>query len=474
MKLFKNLELHEKKNYLAYENSISYKQLNNSINFLANKINEHTKSYSKILIIGDNNIFSYSSILACLKSYRTYIPLSLSTPKKRIEQIIKLTKPSMVLSNSLKYAKLKNFYFLKKKIFSSQDNFIATTSKNNIAYIIFTSGSSGIPKGVCISRKSLMHFLEWYTKSMKIKNNDRCSQIPQIGFDLSVADILGNLNSGGNIFPLKNNFYKLFPQEFLFDNKISYLVCVPSFIDLFEDTKDPRKKLKYLKKIYFCGEMLRKHHVEKIFKKKRDIKIINSYGPTEATVSCSEILLNSENYKNFHINGMSIGKPIRNMKFFIKKINGKKNEGELIISGPQVAECYLNNKELNEEKFMKKNRKKFYLTGDVVFKKNGHYFFKFRNDFQIKIRGYRVELPEIDNLIKKKMISLNSFSLFLKGKIITFLYKPKFNKIRIYFFLRKYLPNYMIPNDLVFLKKIPTNVNGKIDLKKISKNYAKR
>jgi acyl-CoA synthetase (AMP-forming)/AMP-acid ligase II len=171
---------------------------------------------------------------------------------------------------------------------------------------------------------------------------------------------------------------------------------------------------------------------------------------------------------------MSIGKPIRNMKFFIKKINGKKNEGELIISGPQVAECYFNNKELNEEKFMKKNRKKFYLTGDVVFKKNGHYFFKFRNDFQIKIRGYRVELPEIDNLIKKKMISLNSFSLFLKGKIITFLYKPKFNKIRIYFFLRKYLPNYMIPNDLVFLKKIPTNVNGKIDLKKISKNYAKR
>ena len=70
MKLFNNLELYEKKNYLAYENSISYKQLNNSINFLANKINEHTKSYSKILIIGDNNIFSYSSILACLKSYR--------------------------------------------------------------------------------------------------------------------------------------------------------------------------------------------------------------------------------------------------------------------------------------------------------------------------------------------------------------------------------------------------------------------
>ena len=70
--------------------------------------------------------------------------------------------------------------------------------------------------------------------------------------------------------------------------------------------------------------------------------------------------------------------------------------------------------------------------------------------------------------------NLNSFSLFLKGKIITFLYKPKFNKIRIYFFLRKYLPNYMIPSNLVFLKKIPTNVNGKIDLKKISKNYAKR
>ena len=127
----------------------------------------------------------------------------------------------MILSDNLKFSYLNNFHKLKKEIFNDRQNFITKDNNNKIAYIIFTSGSSGSPKGVCVSRKALMHFLEWYTKAIRIKNNFKCSQIPQIGFDLSVADILGNLNSGGNIFPLKDNFYKLFPEKYL--TRIKYL-----------------------------------------------------------------------------------------------------------------------------------------------------------------------------------------------------------------------------------------------------------
>ena len=345
------------------------------------------------------------------------------TKKKRIDHIIKIIKPDMILSDNLKFSYLNNFHKLKKEIFNDRQNFITKDNNNKIAYIIFTSGSSGSPKGVCVSRKALMHFLEWYTKAIRIKNNFKCSQIPQIGFDLSVADILGNLNSGGNIFPLKDNFYKLFPEKYLYKNKISHLVCVPSFIDMFSDVSSFKKNLGYLKKIYFCGEMLHKHHVEKIFKKNKNIEIINSYGPTEATVSCSEIFLNSRNYKKFYFNGMSIGKPIKNMNFSLKKIKGgDKNEGELLISGPQVAEGYFNDQKLNNKKFIKKNKIKFYHTGDIILKKKEQYYFKLRDDFQIKIRGYRVELLEIDNLIKKKGISINSISLFLNNKIVTHFY----------------------------------------------------
>ena len=189
-------------------------------------------------------------MLASLKCFRTYVPLSTATPKKRIDHIIKIIKPDMILSDNLKFSYLNNFHKLKKEIFNDRQNFITKDNNNKIAYIIFTSGSSGSPKGVCVSRKALMHFLEWYTKAIRIKNNFKCSQIPQIGFDLSVADILGNLNSGGNIFPLKDNFYKLFPEKYLYKNKISHLVCVPSFIDMFSDVSSFKKPWVFKKNIF--------------------------------------------------------------------------------------------------------------------------------------------------------------------------------------------------------------------------------
>ena len=108
----------------------------------------------------------------------------------------------------------------------------------------------------------------------------------------------------------------------------------------------------------------------KKYLKNKNIEIINSYGPTEATVSCSEIFFKLRNYKKFYFNGMSIGKPIKNMNFSLKKIKGgDKNEGELLISGPQVAEGYFNDQKLNNKKFIKKNKIKFYHTGDIILKK---------------------------------------------------------------------------------------------------------
>ena len=141
---------------------------------------------------------------------------------------------------------------------------------NELAYIIFTSGSTGVPKGVCISRESLNHYVKWLYTKLKIPVGARCSQFPEIGFDLSVADIYGTLCSGGTLCPVDNNFSKIFPGRFIKNKKINFLVCVPSLIDIIRNSNDLNKQnFKLLKRIFFCGEPLLKSQVRDIFMQKK-------------------------------------------------------------------------------------------------------------------------------------------------------------------------------------------------------------
>ena len=150
--------------------------------------------------------------------------------------------------------------------------------------------------------------------------------------------------------------------------------------------------------MFFCGEVLKKIHVDKIFNQNKNVKILNTYGPTEKTVSCTELLLTYKNFKKYAYPNVSIGKSIKNMKIgLINKL--KKNEGELYISGPQLSVGYLNNEKLNNLKFVNLNNKKVFLTGDICKVSKGKYYFLNRKDRQIKLFGNRIELNEIDCVI---------------------------------------------------------------------------
>ena len=141
------------------------------------------------------------------------------------------------------------------------------------------------------------------------------------------------------------------------------------------------KKTWYLKKIYFCGEMFINIMLKKYLKKK-NIEIINSYGPTEGQFRVVKFF-KFKNYKKFYFNGMSIGKPIKNMNFSLKKIKGGDKMKENCLYRPQVAEGYFNDQKLNNKKFIKKNKIKFYHTGDIILKKK-QYYFKLRMIFKLK------------------------------------------------------------------------------------------
>jgi len=424
----------------------------------------------KVIIIGEIKSLSYLAILSCIHVGVTYIPINNNTPRKRLYEIIKISAPKVILN----FSKKKFFKFKNIKIINIQSlNFFDDLKtykkfpkkKNNIAYIIFTSGSTGDPKGVCISKKSLDHYLIWLNKKFTVNKNKRCSQYSDIGFDLSVADIMGTFCGGGTLISIEKDIDKLFPGKFIKKRNITHWVSVPSTIDLIINSNQPNAiNLHKLEKIFFCGEPLHQHHLTKLFLANKKLSIINAYGPTEATVSCSYLKLNFRNYKNFILNNVSFGKEIPNMKFLIQKNLGDES-GELLISGPQLFLTYFKQPKLYSQKIIKIKNKKFYKTGDVVKRINGNYYFFSRKDRQIKKSGYRIELEDIDSNLRKSGCSF-AYTFFVKNKSLISLVKSKIKLTKLKKKLMNTLPPYMLP-DLYYIDKIPTNLNKKIDLKKL-------
>jgi D-alanine--poly(phosphoribitol) ligase subunit 1 len=470
MKLLKRLFYFSKFNpgkiAVSLDTQISYSTLWQLAINLADYLKKRNINRICIFQAEEDDYISYVCMIASLISGKTYIPVNKNTPINRLKLIIKSSKADLLICkkkffkfffNTMYHQDILNLKKIKK--------FQIIKSSNN-AYIIYTSGSTGKPKGVKISRKSLDHYILWISKSFFQNKQIRCSQHPGIGFDLSVADIFGTLCNGGTLFPIQNKYDNLFLSKFIQKNKISHWVSVPSAIDLiFNQTKTVKQEVSCLKKMFFCGEVLKKIHLEKIFKSNKKILVLNTYGPTEATVSCTVLRMNNKNYKNFCKPNASFGKPIMNMKIgFIEK---KNNFGEIYLSGPQISEGYTNNSILNKLKFKKINRERSFITGDICKKIKGNYYFLNRLDRQVKILGNRVELDEIDSLIESNT-KLTSFSIINQNNIYTFI-NGKFNEIEVTNNLKENLPNYMIPKKIIRVRQFPKNSNLKIDESKLSK-----
>lgn len=455
---------------------INYREFwNLSLKFSQYLKNKSNSKIPIVCIVEQEDFIDYIAMIGTLLSGGYYIPINKITPKIKILEIFEQTKSNFIVTNlsSLK----KNIKEKKIINIKKMNNFESGKVKirnSEIAYILFTSGTTGYPKGVIIKKSSLNHYINWLVKKIALKKNSNCSQIPSIGFDLSVADIFLSLCSGSRLI-IPEYIDKIFPARWFLEKQINHVVCTPSTIDFIFSSKQLNKKnFKYVKSIFFCGEPLYFRQVKKIFSVNKSIHIINAYGPTEATCSMTYSDINFRNYHKKCIDTISIGKCIPGMK--IKLDNKLKYEdkkiGEILISGKQLSTGYFRQKKLTKEKFIKSNRKIFYKTGDLGFIKNNQLYFYSRIDNQIKIRGFRVELSEIDYHIRK-FGSINSVSIFVDNKIISFVDSKKISSKRIINYLNKKLESYKIPSDLVTLKSFPINKNGKIDVNYLTKKYLK-
>lgn len=425
----------------------------------------------KAIILLPQGFFAYAIIWGAYLAGVTFCPVNISNPKERIKFYIDKFQPDTIIYGELKIdfcssannVSIQNvFANLKKEV---PIDFYVIPESENIAYVIFTSGSTGSPKGVKIKRKALNNFLKWTVSSWGIKSHDICGQFSNLGFDLSIADIFSVILCGATLVPIASKGEKLLPGNMIKKHNITFWHSVPSVVDFIEKANHiDSDMLKSLKKISFCGERLFPKQLEKLFNVIPDLIVFNTYGPTEITIFCTALRLSKDNYKNFSDNTVAIGKPIPGWNVNLENIID--GIGEIVVSGENIAEGYL--EDVGGNSFVKTLQgdtiNEIYHTGDYAQIINGQMYFVGRRDSQIKYRGHRIDMSEIDFQLREFGCT-SSITTYFNSKIISFVMPDNFYENDIRNYLIKKLPEYYMPHYIIFKSTFPLNSSGKIDIK---------
>lgn len=418
------------------------------------------------------------AILAIWRIKCTYIPIESGEVSNSTKIIFETCKVKHIIINEPEYQNifgLQTIVLTQEKIANITVYRRSYDQLNEEAYIIGTSGTSGIPKGVSISHSNLYNYIAWAQEEYQVEESSVFPFFTSISFDLTITSIFLPLVSGGKIvvYPMKNKFEVI--RKILYDRKANYIKCTPSHLLLFNRINKEIKNSS-IKAFILGGENLELSLVKKTQELWGDhIEIYNEYGPTECTVGCI-----CHKYNNCVQYGKSIpiGKPIYNMTvylFYCGIISADEGEiGEIFISGEGVSKGYINVQQLHNNPFvyhlLKEN---IYRTGDMARLKGGELEYVGRKDRQIKLNGYRIELDYIEEKIKeynniaeaavkqdKHLNIIEAYVVFITGDMEEI---PKLKE-----YLEKILPDYMMPQYFCVLSNLPLNKNGKIDYKKLS------
>ncbi len=475
------------------EESLTYEKLEKKSNQVAHYLlSQNVKKNDFVPIIMDRSFEMIISIYGVLKSGAAFVPLDPALPLVRTQYILNDIKPKVVLTqqnSNLNYSLAKSFVFVDSEWdqkFKNQSEIRLKNmcEPNSAAYMIYTSGSAGGPKGCVIEHKGIANHLQWFKKTFNLSTQDRFLFRTPFSFDASVWEYIWPLMVGAKVVvcpPLKHRDAQT-QVNIILDKSITAVQFVPSFLSIFLD--EPQlARCKSLKYVFTGGEAISVELVKRFYEILPKSQLIDTYGPTETTVACTYWKWKKTDKTP------TIGVPTPNNRIFI--LDPYNNPmpfgawGEICISGVQVCREYWKQPQLTELKFTQTplpmpNYSRMYRTGDIGrFLKNGTIEYKGRNDNQIKIRGFRVELGEIENTILENE-EINQVALVVKqvmhsGPLVLVAYlvlKNKFLNIKdieaeIKLFLKSKLPDHMVPAHFFNLEEMPRTISGKVDRNKL-------
>ncbi|WP_301049851.1 D-alanine--poly(phosphoribitol) ligase subunit DltA [Lactobacillus intestinalis] len=449
-----------------------------------------------IMIWGGQNFEMVASFLGCVKSGHAYIPIASYSNAERLTMIQEVSKSEVVLAidelpdidlNGVQVVKPDevedgNYDIDEKNFVEDDDNF----------YIIFTSGTTGKPKGVQISHKNLLSFVNWELTDFDLPENPSFLAQAPYSFDLSVMSLYPALVAGGKLVVLPHDVTQNFAQLFATLPKLQFNVWVstPSFAQMcFLDRTFDGEHHPDLTHFLFCGEELPHSEAAMLKKKFPNSHIFNTYGPTETTVAVTQVEITDEVLEKY--DRLPIGRAKEDTRITIDTSKGDKpGEGEIIIEGPSVSKGYMNNPEKTEAAFFKKDGDKYlsYRSGDAGFFDGDMLFYRGRIDFQIKFNGYRIELEEINFYLTKNDLVRYGVAAPKYNKDHTVKQivaeielkdgvRRKYSDTELTKLIREDLAKnvmpYMIPQRYVYRDALPISQNGKVDIKAVIKEVNK-
>jgi tyrocidine synthetase-3 len=477
---------------LVYEDRIfTYRELNERANQLAHYLEEDNHMGDDLIcIMLDRSQWMVIGIIGILKSGAAYVPINPGYPRERIRYILEDSRSKVLLTtgefhHQAKEGKIGHILEIEKIQGGSRENPGRVTKGNNLAYVMYTSGSTGMPKGVMIEHHAVINQLRWINTGYCINRGDMVLQKTPFTFDISVLELFCWAFGGAGLCLLEPGGEKE-PEtiiETINKNKVTIVHFVPSLLSIFMEYLERHRTqiplMSRVRRVFTCGETLSLELVKRFDRalaEENGTVLHNLYGPTEATVDVSYF----DCIKPGVLSSIPIGKPIDNTGLYItdRETRGLMPSGcpgEICIGGVALARGYLNRPGLTKDKFVKnpfKEGERIYKTGDLgTWFYDGNFQCLGRLDNQVKVRGYRVECGEIEQALlqhpgiqEAAVIArpVTGQENELTGYIVN---KKDLNIIGLRTHLAGIIPHYMIPSYFVFLDKLPLTPNGKVDRK---------
>lgn len=354
----------------------------------------------------------------------------------------------------------------------------------DLLYVLFTSGSTGVPKGAALTHRGVIDYIDWVTEEFAITENDSFGNQSPFYFDNSVLDIFSAMKTGAACYIIPATFFsqpvKLL--QYLVDHKITTIFWVPSAMIMVSALKAFRNVdvSNTLKRVLFAGEVMPNKQLNVWRKYLPDALYANLYGPTEITVDCTYYIVDREFGDD---EPLPMGKPMRNTEVFVldehdRLVTEPEQVGELCVRGSSLAVGYYNNPEKTAAAFVQNPlqtayEEKIYRTGDLVKYNDRHELvYVSRKDFQIKHLGHRIELGEIETAVSSfDEVSMCCCLYDEKHSRIVLFLETEITREQVHERLRALVPDYMLPGKVICVDKLPLNANGKIDRVKLKADY---